>query len=377
MGSGETSPTMVTAHQQCLVGVSADRAVFLDTPFGFQENADDLTEKILTYFRDSVGSDVRPLQLRSVDEAASQIADVHASVANAQWVFTGPGSPSYTLKTWQQVGLGSAFEKMLEQGTLVAASAAALTIGSHTLPVYEVYKAGEKPHWLKGMNLLEIATGLRAAVVPHFNNNDGTNHDTRFCYMGDSRMRQLESELPADTFILGVDEHTGVRLDLDSSTATVFGKGGMTIRKGNVEQFFESGSEVSFAEITKISGVERAPESVVAVADKISVGAIADLISEGEIETAVAAVIDANNSENAQDRIQINSAIRMIGNLAARPQIDRTEIVRPLVEAILQARVQARADKRWADSDQLRDALVAAGIEVQDTADGTIWQIAE
>lgn len=377
MGSGETSPTMVTAHQQCLVGVSADRAVFLDTPFGFQENADDLSEKILTYFRDSVGSEIRPLQLRTADTAASQVADVHASVANAQWVFTGPGSPSYTLKIWQQVGLGSAFEKMLEQGTLVAASAAALTIGSHTLPVYEVYKVGDKPHWLKGMNLLEIVTGLRAAVVPHFNNNDGTNHDTRFCYMGEQRMRQLESELPADTFILGVDEHSGVRLDLDSSTAFVFGKGGMTIRKGKVEQFFESGSEVSFAEIVKISGVERAPESVAAVSDKITVGAIADLISEGEIETAVAAVIDANNSENAEDRIQINSAIRMIGNLAARPQIDRTEIVRPLVEAILQARVQARADKRWADSDQLRDALIAAGIEVQDTADGTNWQIAE
>ena len=48
MGSGETSPTMVTPHQKILASLgklNQLKLTILDTPFGFQENADDLTEK--------------------------------------------------------------------------------------------------------------------------------------------------------------------------------------------------------------------------------------------------------------------------------------------------------------------------------------------
>jgi GntR family transcriptional regulator/MocR family aminotransferase len=41
MGSGETSPTMVKAHRSLM----AQPAVLLDTPFGFQENADDIVAR--------------------------------------------------------------------------------------------------------------------------------------------------------------------------------------------------------------------------------------------------------------------------------------------------------------------------------------------
>ena len=47
MGSGETSPTMVTPHQQILASMGKPdrlKLTILDTPFGFQENSDDLTE---------------------------------------------------------------------------------------------------------------------------------------------------------------------------------------------------------------------------------------------------------------------------------------------------------------------------------------------
>jgi cysteinyl-tRNA synthetase len=43
------------------------------------------------------------------------------------------------------------------------------------------------------------------------------------------------------------------------------------------------------------------------------------------------------------------------------------------VDLILQLRASARADKRWADSDAIRDGLVAAGIEVRDTENGVEW----
>ena len=110
------------------------------------------------------------------------------------------------------------------------ASAAALTLGVVTIPVYEIYKVGEEPRWLPGLDLLGPATGLRAAVVPHYDNAEGGNHDTRFCYMGERRLRILEAQLPADTFILGVDSHTALVLDLDRGTATVSGLGGVTVR---------------------------------------------------------------------------------------------------------------------------------------------------
>ena len=59
------------------------------------------------------------------------------------------------------------------------ASAAASTLGEHTLPVYEIYKVGQDPYWEKGMNILDVY-GLSCTVVPHFNNAEGGNHDTSF-----------------------------------------------------------------------------------------------------------------------------------------------------------------------------------------------------
>lgn len=46
-----------------------------------------------------------------------------------------------------------------------------------------------------------------------------------------------------------------------------------------------------------------------------------------------------------------------------------------LVSAELQARAEARAAKDWATSDAIRDRLAAAGIEVQDSADGARWAL--
>ncbi|WP_446026646.1 CysS/YqeB C-terminal domain-containing protein, partial [Dietzia cinnamea] len=39
-------------------------------------------------------------------------------------------------------------------------------------------------------------------------------------------------------------------------------------------------------------------------------------------------------------------------------------------------RAQARADKDFATADAIRDRLVAAGIDVADTADGQKWSLA-
>lgn len=51
---------------------------------------------------------------------------------------------------------------------------------------------------------------------------------------------------------------------------------------------------------------------------------------------------------------------------------DRDENAR--IDAMVAARVQARADKDWAEADRLRDALAAEGVEIMDSASGATWR---
>ena len=102
IGSGETSPTMVTAHQQVFARLGAHvRGVQLDSPYGFQENADELTDKGRQYFAESVGHDIEADHV-SVGPAARRRrhASEMARLRAADWIFAGPGSPSYALRTW-------------------------------------------------------------------------------------------------------------------------------------------------------------------------------------------------------------------------------------------------------------------------------------
>ncbi|MFJ4052595.1 cysteine--tRNA ligase [Pseudomonas sp. NPDC089743] len=47
------------------------------------------------------------------------------------------------------------------------------------------------------------------------------------------------------------------------------------------------------------------------------------------------------------------------------------------VEALIQARLQARADKNWAESDRIRDQLSAMGVVLEDGKGGTTWRLAD
>ena len=66
MGSGETAPTMVKVHRAVRDRLGPDASgVLLDTPYGFQRNADDLSARAVAYFRDSVGMTMTPADFRS------------------------------------------------------------------------------------------------------------------------------------------------------------------------------------------------------------------------------------------------------------------------------------------------------------------------
>lgn len=413
MGSGETTPTMVSVHADLLtrLGPRPVPAVLLDTPFGFQENASDISEKTVTYFRERVGFPITVATFRNREQASPlEYETMLARVAEARYVFAGPGSPSYALRQW----LGTAVPDLLaaklrDGGCVTLASAAAVGLGMYALPVYEVYKVGEEPRWLEGLDLLGI-TGLRAAVVPHYNNAEGGTHDTRYCYMGERRLRMLEALLPDGVDILGVDEHTAAIFDLNAGTVSIRGRGGVTLRRNGHSQRFENGTTMPVSELAR--GVAAAPDDDDKTASADPQQAAVDLtppapgvspflqevtrqsdvadsaLAARDVDAAVGAVlaIDTQMHEwsadtldsDEQDRARetLRRYVVRLGDLARSGAGDPKDLMAPVVDGILALRVQMRAAGEYALADKLRDALIEAGIEVRDTPEGSVWDIA-
>src|SRR5205823_9273434 len=65
MGSGETAPTMIKPHREIFTRVGDAPAVLLDTPYGFQENADEISTRAVGYFSASVGRAIDVLSWRT------------------------------------------------------------------------------------------------------------------------------------------------------------------------------------------------------------------------------------------------------------------------------------------------------------------------
>ncbi len=60
---------------------------------------------------------------------------------------------------------------------------------------------------------------------------------------------------------------------------------------------------------------------------------------------------------------------------AAETSQAREQAFGKVVDMVLELRAKAKADKDWATSDKIRDALAAAGFEVKDTKDGAVWKL--
>ena len=127
-------------------------------------------------------------------------------------------------------------------GTVTFASAAALTIGVVSVPVYEIYKSGADPAWAQGTNLLERLTGLRAALIPHYDNTEGGTHSTRFCYLGERRLRFLEGELPAGRTSSGWTSTPRWSSTSPRAWRRVLGNGTVTVRHDGESRVLPSGT---------------------------------------------------------------------------------------------------------------------------------------
>jgi hypothetical protein len=354
LGSGEIAPSMTKVHRQLLKRVDPVRAVSLDTAYGFQANVPQMTEKIVDYFATSLRVPIEPLHF-TLFEGSSEVerAAFRQDVRAANYVFAGPGSPSYALHQWAPLGLAEDLRGTLQAGgVLCFASAAALTLGYVTVPVYEIYKVGTAAHWLPGLDVLGMV-GIRGAIIPHYDNAEGGNYDTRFCYLGEDRLVDLEGQLPDETGILGVDEHTAGIIDLEQQTLTVMGKGSVYWRRNGSTRTFESGTVTPLAELQSFE-----PESAVAVHTPP--------LELNEVDTLV---VQAQHGGSVS--IDAIARLARMASTGGSGRIDPSE----LVEGLLELRVNARDAKDFALADQIRDVLVSSGIEVMDTPDGSSWSI--
>ena len=241
LGSGETSPNLVSVHREMLSLMDKNANLCLiDSPFGFQENAELLVKKIQDFYKISLNANLELASFRSIEELnTSKFFKFLALLDKSDFIFAGPGSPSYASKMWADNEVKIHIINHLKSGKhALFSSAAAATIGEYTLPVYEIYKVGSDLFWEKGLNLLSLY-GLSCTVIPHFNNKEGGKHDTSYSYIGKSRMFKLLKK--QYTNLLGIDEHTALILDGKNKTFEVKGLGKVTVFSNNHFAEFKSG----------------------------------------------------------------------------------------------------------------------------------------
>ena len=449
IGSGETSPTMVTVHRDLLTRLGRRRplALLLATPYAFQENAASVSARARRYFADSVGLEVR-IALGTSHEVGAEVAPPMAGetaygagetsygagpsgrdldrldgeqsreaadLRSADWVFAGPGSPSYALAHWRTGPVGATLrERVLAgDGLTVLASAAAATAGQFALPVYEIYKAGGAPRWLTGLDLLGTL-GLRVAVIPHYDNAEGGHYDTRYCYLGERRLAVMERELPPDAAVLGVDEHTAMLIDPRTDGIEVRGRGGVTVRRAGVSTILPAGTSMSVADLrglvvgAKPTSSDTRPRpsrdsgskaqanqgkgalpvplpEVMAEAER-GFGVAAGARDAGTMVAVIVALEtaikhwEADTDEDQgteQARALLRSLIGRFGRTAQVGLTDPRDRLRPAVEPLIALRNTLRAQRNFAAADAIRQALTAAGLDLSDTPGDTRWEIAQ
>ncbi len=405
MGSGELTATMVEVHKELLARVPAPpRAVFLDTPAGFQLNVDQLSQKAVEYFHDRIQQPMAVASFKAKEAITPDETErAFRTLQDANFLLIGPGSPTYAVRNWRQTLIPELLTRAIERGgCLIAASAAALTVGSFSLPVYEIYKVGEDLHWVEGVNIL-AHFGFNLAVIPHWNNAEGGTHDTRFCYMGEARFEKLEALLPEDVAIFGLDEHTACLMDLETDEAVIKGIGRVTLRQRGSEITFEKGERFSldllrgdkthkaWKAITPQAAPVELPAGVRQESFWDRIHALEAVFHAGfeqyELKTITSTLLELDRTiwEAHQDlestefisqaREILREMIVLLGvKLDSAPQ-DKTACVAPLVVEMIALRERFRQGKKWQEADAVRESLQRGNIIVEDTKDGPRWHV--
>ena len=96
--------------------------------------------------------------------------------------------------------------------------------------------------------------------------------------------------------------------------------------------------------------------------------------------------INRAKAENSDEQHGLASLLRYLGGLVGLLQEDAASYLKSAagqaagglgdtaIDELVEQRQQARADKDWAQADRIRDELSAAGIVIEDGAEGTRWR---
>ena len=331
-GSGETSPNGGRIFENIVqrLSVSPPRIAILETPAGFEPNSEMVAGRIANFLRQRLQNhqpEISVIPARKRDTPLSpDNAELTQPLLNAHLIFLGPGSPTYTVRQLEHTRAWHRLTARCHLGTtLVLASAAALAMGTQTLPVYEIYKVGADLHWHRGLDFFG-GDGLPLVFIPHWDNAEGgADLDTSRCFMGQARFAQLCTLLPPDVTIVGIDEHTALIIDRQQATCEVMGRGHVTIIRSNTEQRFAASQHFPLTHLGALQSAD------------------------------LSATIPADVWEEA---------------LAAQGQTPTPAEAPAEVLALVTQRQAARDHRDWSAADEIRQRISALGWKVEDTPEG-------
>jgi cysteinyl-tRNA synthetase len=189
---------------------------------------------------------------------------------------------------------------------------------------------------------------------------------------------------------------------IEGDTVQVAGRGGLTVRRGGISTVLGSGTGVGLAKLRDLvvhgssglvpAGTPRGvsvdpalvalPELVEQMRARFDAAArerngVAMASAVLDLEAAIQAwAADTDEDQGSeQARAVVRGLIVELGRAAASGLRDPREALRPSVDGLLAVRSACRRDGRYREADGIRDALLAAGLRIQDTPDGARWSL--
>jgi cyanophycinase-like exopeptidase len=333
IGSGETGAVGGQVIETAVSrGPQPSSIGILETPAGFELNSAQVAGRVKSFLTKRLSNyrpalNLIPARKREGPGGTDDLGMAELVLA-ADLLFMGAGSPSYAVRqlknslVWQAVRAKHAYGM-----PFVLASAAVIAVGRLALPVYEIYKVGEEPHWKDGLDLLG-EMGLNLVFIPHWNNNDGGDElDTSRCFMGRERFEVLAVSLNPTLRILGIDENTALSIDFQAQACQVSGSGQVHILHLGQEYTFTKGESFALSYLGSYRGGDW----------------------------------PADLSHEWQARV-----------LAAQKASEKEDEVPRQIQELVSLRLQARAAADWKQADVLRGQIRELGWTVTDTREGSL-----
>lgn len=331
LGSGETSLAGGRIFESLARLITAPlRIAVMETTAGFELNSPQVAGRVAEFLQTRLQNYNPTIDLIPARKLGTEFSpdnpEILKPLLTANMIFMGPGSPSYAVRQLKDTLAWEIIRTRHRLGaTLVFASAATISIGAWALPVYEVYKVGEDVHTKRGLDLF-ADYGMNLSFVPHWNNADGgIDLDTSRCFFGLERFEQWRSLLPAESVVVGLDEHSGVILDFEAGCCEVNGVSSVSVLKSDDMKIHPAGAKFPLSELGRLELPSKLEEGI-----------------RPEVWEMVANA--ATMKENEAPPMEVLS--------------------------LLDQRKAARDRKDFAESDRLRDQISALGWSVQDGKEG-------